>query len=441
MVTRISRLCASILMLIAFVTPGFAAPAETIILAPGAQRTVQLIAPITRIVIGEAGIVDASVQNDRNLQLVGLKPGRTAMTIFTAGTTDGAAYSITVTGATPRPVATNRPTTRDGSGLSLQGNTIVGTAPNLQAHASGVAKLAGEDTIDQSFVAGDQMVAVEIKFAAVQANTLKEIGFNFQSLGKGLQIATQAPNTVTSSSLSSTGLALSTTLPITSAFNLLVGSSSGSLGGALSVLSSAGLTQLLAEPTLLVRSGDSASFLAGGEVPIPVPQGGTSNTVTIEYHKYGVRLDIAPVVLSSGRIALKVAPEVSEIDNANGITLQGFSVPAFRTRNTSTTVELGDGQSFVLAGLMYSNSAITESKYPWLGDIPILGTFFKLTSNTHQKQELVIVATPRLVRPLPAGKLPPLPGSDTAGYNPSVGDMVLNRKPVDETIAAYGLIK
>ena len=424
--------------------------AETISLLPGAQRTVSLQAPVTRIVIGEAGVVDASVQNERTIQLVALKPGRTNVTVFTGGASEGASYIINVESASvPRTASAPRSTTA-GNGIVIENGVASGTAADVASHARAM-KAAGDGVVDRTRVGGGQMVAVEIRFAAISTNTLKEIGFNFQSLGRGLQIATQSPNTVQSATAGSyyqaasgatvAGTVLSNTLPLTGAFNLLLGSPQSSILTALSALNSAGLTQLLAEPTLLVRSGDTASFQAGGEVPIPVPQGGTSaGTVTIEYHKYGVRLDIAPVVLSRDRIVLKVSPEVSEIDNANGVSLQGFTVPAFRTRTTSTTVELGDGQSFVLAGLIYSSSAITESKFPWLGSIPVIGTFFKISQNARQRQELIIIATPRLVRPLEPGQLPPLPGQSTINYDPSTADVVLNRHPLDETIANFGLI-
>jgi pilus assembly protein CpaC len=447
MLHRLSSACTVLLLLMGLLAPGLAVAAETIALPPGAQRSITLPAPVTRIVIGEAGIVDASVQNDRVVQIVALKPGRTNMTVFTAAATEGASYTINVTGpvaARSTPVAPTRTTTSNG--IVIENGVATGTAPDVLSHAQAVAA-GGSGLVDRSLVGGGQMVAVEIRFAAVSTNTLKEIGFNFQSLGRGLQIATQAPSTVTSATGGSfysgtPGITLQNTLPLTSAFNLLIGSPQSSILTALSALNQAGLTQLLAEPTLLVRSGDNASFLAGGEVPIPVPQGGTSNgTVTIEYHKYGVKLEIAPVVLSSDRIVLKVSPEVSEIDTGHSVNLQGYQVPAFLTRNTTTTVELGDGQSFVLAGLIYSSSNITESKFPWLGSIPIIGTFFKMSQNARQRQELIIVATPRLVRPLQPGQLPPLPGADTAHYDPSTADVVLNRKPLDETIAKYGLIK
>jgi pilus assembly protein CpaC len=317
--------------------------------------------------------------------------------------------------------------------------------PDLDSHAraSSIARAyGGGNVVDLTRVTGNQMVAVDIQFAAVSATTLRALGFNFAALGgSDFQGAIIGPNSLQSFQ-ANPNLSLSASVPLASAFNLFLGDPRNGIIGILSALSQAGLTQLLAQPTLLVRSGDQAEFLAGGEVPIPVPQGGASlGTVTIEYHEYGVKLQIAPVVMSDKRIVLKVAPEVSELDFANALEFQGFSVPAFRRRSTSTTVELGNGQSFILAGLMYSNSQVNESKFPWLGDLPIIGALFKSTTNQQERQELIIVATPRLVSPLAPGKIPPLPGVDTRKYNPTIGDMILNVDQVQDHLAPYGLMR
>jgi pilus assembly protein CpaC len=332
---------------------------------------------------------------------------------------------------------------------TLGGRLIMsGSVPNLEAHeqAASLARAFGGDglIVDQTRVGGDQMVAVEIRFAAMAATTINELGFNFQSLGRGFQGVSTAPNTLSGLATTGANLAVGSGLPIASAFNLLLSGSNskGSVIGILSALNSAGLTQLLAQPTLVVRSGEHANFLAGGEVPIPVPQGGSSaGSITITYHPYGVRLDVTPTVLSDRRISMVVAPEVSEIDNANALSIDGFSVPAFRKRSTSTTVELGDGESFIIAGLIYTNNALTESRVPLLGSIPIIGAFFKLAQNSRERQELIVVATPHLVRPLDGAKLPPLPGEEIANYNPGVGSMALNTDSLNSAFVSYGLMK
>jgi pilus assembly protein CpaC len=169
------------------------------------------------------------------------------------------------------------------------------------------------------------------------------------------------------------------------------------------------LARVLAEPTLVALSGQSASFLAGGEIPVPVPQ--ALGTSSIEYKPYGIGLSLTPTVLSPQRIALKVAPEASQLDFANAVTISGVSVPAITTRRAETTVELGDGESFVIGGLIDRETASNVNKVPLLGDLPIIGTFFKQLNYQQNERELVIVVTPHLVSPLAKdAKLPSSPG-------------------------------
>ena len=188
-----------------------------------------------------------------------------------------------------------------------------------------------------------------------------------------------------------------------------------------------------------MRSGDDASFLAGGEIPIPVSQSGQTNgAIAIQYRKFGVQLHVQATAMSDNRIVIRVNPEVSELDYQNALTLQGFNIPAIRARSTDTTIELGDGQSFVLAGLMYSDSSNIEEKVPGLGDLPIVGDFFKRSQNSGEQQELIIVATPHLVSAMAPGAVPKLPGEGVA-YAPSSADMMLNAKQLDRFTTQYGL--
>jgi len=168
--------------------------------------------------------------------------------------------------------------------------------------------------------------------------------------------------------------------------------------GTLDLMQNDGLVSTLAEPNLTALSGETASFLAGGEFPIPVSQG--NNAVTIEYKQYGVGLAFTPVVLGDGRISLRVRPEVSELSDAGSVKLGGFVVPSLITRRAETTLELGSGQSFMLAGLLQNRNNNSIEKAPFLGDLPILGTLFRSTSYQRAETELVIVVTPYLVRPV-----------------------------------------
>jgi pilus assembly protein CpaC len=159
-----------------------------------------------------------------------------------------------------------------------------------------------------------------------------------------------------------------------------------------------GLVKVLAEPTLIALSGQEAKFLAGGEFPIPVPQG--DDTITIDFKEFGVSLKFIPNVLSSEKINMKIAPEVSELDFTNSVNLSGFIVPSITTRRVATNIELADGQSFAIAGLLKENVREIVSKFPVLGDIPVLGTLFRSSSFQKNETELVVIVTPHLVKPL-----------------------------------------
>ena len=178
--------------------------------------------------------------------------------------------------------------------------------------------------------------------------------------------------------------------------------------GSLDIAANDGLATILAEPNLTALSGETASFLAGGEFPIPVSQ--SLGSVTIEYKQYGVGLAFTPIVLADGRISMRVRPEVSQLDDANGVTLNGFRVPALTTRRAETTVELGSGQSMMIAGLLQNTASNSIDKAPFLGDLPILGALFRSTKFQHQETELVVIVTPYLVRPVSGQLATPIDG-------------------------------
>ena len=170
------------------------------------------------------------------------------------------------------------------------------------------------------------------------------------------------------------------------------------IGVYIGMLEGNNLAKVLAAPTLVALSGQSASFLSGGEVPVPVPAG--TGLVAIQYKPYGIALTVSPTVLSNDRIALKVAPEASELDYANSIVLNSATVPSITTRRADTTVELGDGESFVSGGVVSRHTSSGTDKVPLLGDIPVLGVLFKRQEFQQKESELAIVVTPRLVKPL-----------------------------------------
>ncbi|HEX3423547.1 MAG TPA: type II and III secretion system protein family protein [Sphingomicrobium sp.] len=261
-------------------------------------------------------------------------------------------------------------------------------------------------------VATPLQVMLKVRVAEMNRSAVKQFGVNLLShdstggtlfgIGQGtpgtINTVMGAPNPVT-------GLAPESIQDVT--FNNLAGGTTlGIFGkllglnvlGTLDLLENDGVITTLAEPNLTALSGETASFLAGGEFPIPVSQ--SLGAVTIEYKQYGVGLAFTPVVLADGRISLRVRPEVSQLSDAGSVKLNGFTVPALTTRRAETTVELGSGQSFMIAGLLQNSNTNSIQKAPFLGDIPVLGTLFRSTKFQRDETELVIIVTPYLVKPV-----------------------------------------
>jgi len=198
--------------------------------------------------------------------------------------------------------------------------------------------------------------------------------------------------------------------PHPDAFQIGFNPENGSIFGVLSLLEGHNLARVLAKPELIVQSGETATFLVGGEVAIPVAQ--NADTITVSYKEYGVRLRFSPIVTESGDIQMTVEPEVSDIDSANGTQNGSIIIPSFRSRKTSTTITLAPGQSFIIGGLLQDNIRSQISKVPILGDIPVLGALFRSNSYVHDKSELAIMVTPTFVSPVEAGKKVTLPGEN-----------------------------
>ncbi|TDP49289.1 pilus assembly protein CpaC [Zavarzinia compransoris] len=411
----------------------------SLVIQAGVQTPLSLQTPIERVAIGDPATVTGRVVGPTDILLLGLKPGRTNLIVWEVGGERAYVYPVIVplgTGDLERDLREDPELSAvrvDAAGGKI---ALKGTVPSNDAHAR-VLRLASryfpDGVSDQIKVLQQQMVSVEIKFAALSTTTLKRLGFDFRS-GPG----TSFEYAVSSPGAGLTG-ALSGVSPISDALNVLMRLPGSDLSVVLGILSGAKLAQILAEPTLLVRSGETAEFIAGGEIPIPVPQD-NSGTVTIEYKEFGIRLKVSATVLSPSRILLNLAPEVSDLDYGKAVTIQGTQVPGLIRRGASSTLELGNGQSFVLAGLMSSSSADSDDALPVLGDLPIIGAFFKRQQTTRERQELIIVATPRLVSPMDSRALPPLPGTDLQNYDPSYSDMLLGRNRLRDVLPQYGLM-
>jgi pilus assembly protein CpaC len=266
---------------------------------------------------------------------------------------------------------------------------------------------------------GAQEVLLQVKFAEVDRSALTQIGVNFISTGGANtngtlttgQFGGFGPQTLTPGSQTSpTGSTTTTTSAqtVNNVLNLFLFRPDINFGAVIEALQSKNLLQILAEPNLIAVNGKEASFLAGGQFPFPIVQPGAGFTaVTISFKEFGVRLQFTPVITPNGNIHLKVAPEVSTLDFANALTISGFTVPALSTRKAETEFELQDGQSFVIAGLMDNRVTDIYNKIPGLGDIPILGNFFRSKSLQKSNSELMVLCTVHRISPSTEPVAPP----------------------------------
>ncbi|WP_153100584.1 type II and III secretion system protein family protein [Paraburkholderia hayleyella] len=394
-------------------------PGATLEMAVGAQRTLAAGHTMRRIAVGDPSVADVLVlRGDKRggVLLVGKAAGTTSVMLWERADAPPLTYTVNVSPRAARSILGG-----DAPAMKVLGNTalISGSTPTMESHQRAVAAAnASLDkdgvVVDTSTIASRAVVQVDVRVVEFSRSVLKQIGFNFfRQSANGFSFGTfapAAPTTVTPGSLPALGT------PITSAFNLVFNYASEGIFSNLSLMESNNLARILAEPTLVALSGQSASFLAGGEIPVPVPE--ALGTTSIQYKPYGIGLTVTPTVLSPRRIALKVAPEASELDFVHAVTVNSISVPAITTRRADTTVELGDGESFVIGGLIDRETASNVSKVPFLGDLPIIGTFFKQLSYQQNDKELVIIVTPHLVSPLAKGAvLPSTPGEQSEQRN------------------------
>ncbi|WP_255325594.1 MULTISPECIES: type II and III secretion system protein family protein [Sphingobium] len=410
--------------------------------------------PFSKALIGNPEIADILPMTNRSVYVLGKKMGTTSLTLYDSRNMMIAVVDVAVG---PDVVTLKRqlseliPGEPVGARISNDAVVLTGTVSNASAvdRAVQIARTyAGEKVVNMLTVGASQQVMLEVRFSEVNRAAAKQIGFNHSFLGNKTygSIGNLAPDSVVATSNTFTtpvgnGVGIVPRPVITvdglsDAFG--VGAWSYTLGSlnifsALDALERKGLVKTLAEPTLVALSGETASFLAGGEFPIPVIQGsggsgggagagGGGSGITVEFKPFGVSLGFTPTVLSDGIISLSVEPEVSSIDPSASVTINGLVVPGLLTRRAKTVVELRDGQSFAIAGLLRNDFQDTVRQLPILGSLPIIGTLFRSTGFQKSETELVIVVTPRLVKPIRAAdvRLP----TDRVG-NPNELDLFL----------------
>ncbi|MDT7604404.1 MAG: pilus assembly protein CpaC [Acidobacteriota bacterium] len=290
------------------------------------------------------------------------------------------------------------------------------TNPLTATQAEQVVKAAGFQTVNMltSPTANKAQVQLQVRVAEVSRTKARELapsyGFS-RDTSIGYLNSGNSPTSVKDVAVNSVASSLLTN--IAPPLNLLLGNGTSGLTGFLHALKSVGAIRSLAEPNLIAMDGEDASFLAGGEFPVPIVQSGTDKaSVTIVWKEYGVRLNFKPTIIDEDHIRLELEPEVSTIDFANGVKFEGFLIPALKTRRAKTGVELRDGQSFALAGLLDNNETQTMSKVPGIGDLPIIGNLFKSKSFSKDETELMFFVTAQLVKPVNRDDLPQMKGLD-----------------------------
>jgi pilus assembly protein CpaC len=428
------------------------APPREMSLVVGRGELLQFGADIVRVAVSEPRVADAVVVSPREVMLNGKGVGKATLVVWEAGQIP-MRYQVNVVpdletfDAVRKAIAASVPESQIG--VSGNEETIVLTGkvahPDEARRAEALASTHAKKVVNLLEVpvpAEPRQILLQVKFASVDRVGLSELGFNYfsrndKTIGALTTQQYQAPR-FSQLQFQDQEFANST-LNFADLLNLFVFRPDLNIGATVRALQSRNLLQILAEPNLITIEGKEASFLAGGSFPYPTIQatttgGSVAPVVTVRFQPFGVQLGFTPTVTPQGAIHLKVTPEVSSLDYSNAVTLQGFLIPAIATRRAETEVILKDGESFAIAGLIDNRVTQTLSRLPGLGDIPIVGHLFRSRSTRKATDELLVVITPRFVRPAPAGETIALPERPEA-FLPTVSEERANRKPKKEKTA------
>lgn len=384
-----------------------ARPSETLTLSQGTGTLVRLSAPMSDLFIANDAVADVQVRSQNQLYIFGKARGET--TIYATNKAGRVVYAANVR------VGTNLGSVEEMLRMAMPEAQIQATPMNnlllLTGTVSSPEDVAEAARLTQAYIGeGTQVVSrlrsavplqvmLKVKIAEINRSALKNVGFNLLGIGDNFSISNGSgiylPPVGSGSNVDAGRIIRSATGSTIGGIGSLLGLD---ITASLDLAAKDGLVSILAEPTLTALSGETASFLAGGEFPIPVSQ--EQGAITVEFKQYGVGLAFTPIVLADGRISMRVRPEVSELSTEGSVKIGEFTIPALTTRRAETTVELGSGQSFMLAGLLRNISSNDINKAPFLGDLPILGALFRSTQFRRQETELVIIVTPYLVRPI-----------------------------------------
>jgi pilus assembly protein CpaC len=371
-------------------------------------RLIALDQAAASVFVADPDIADVQVKSPKLLYIFAKKPGET--TLYTVDATDrvvegwrvSVAHNLTLLREAIHNYVPNArvEVSSIGDAVVLQG--VVRSPEMAENVRTLAARLAGKDNvINRMSVRGPNQINLRVRIAEVQRSVIKQLGVNWDALlsAGSFSFGLATGNPALAAGLGGFGTRNFPTLGTGNVDSIVGGlrTSRWNINSVIDALENEGLVTVLAEPNLTAVSGETASFLAGGEFPIPIAQ--QNNTVTVEFKKFGVSLAFTPTILNDGQITLRVRPEVSQLSTNGEVRFNGFSIPAITTRRAETTVELGSGQSFAIAGLLQNDINHTVRRLPGLGDLPILGALFRSDAFQRNESELVILVTPYVVRP------------------------------------------
>ncbi|WJI78084.1 MULTISPECIES: type II and III secretion system protein family protein [unclassified Mesorhizobium] len=378
--------------------------------AKGKPKTVMTNAAFYQIVIGDPEIANVNPLTDKSFYVLGNNLGTTGIALFDENKQLVGTVDIEVTLDTDQLASTIRASVPDAKIKvgSANGRVVLSGEADDAVAAEKASKIASrfsgnEEVINSVNISSSQQVQLNVRFVEINRQAGQDLGAKYSAnfaYGIGGRDVTIEPGSVPGAGNGEIiGRLLSNGL---------------SIDVAIKALEERGLARRLAEPNLIARSGQTASFLAGGEFPIPVSE--DNGKISVSYKKYGVSLDFTPTVLKDGLVSLDIAPEVSSIDASASYSIGNISVPGFIVRRARTSVDLKNGQSFMIAGLLQSQNDITTSRLPGLGKLPVLGSLFSSKSYQRRETDLVIIVTPYLVKPVDPSKklLEPTDGTQPA---------------------------
>jgi pilus assembly protein CpaC len=389
----------------------------------GKSALVDFTKPVVRVAIGMGDIAEATAVSPSEVMINGKAPGNTSLIVWEQGG-ERQFFNVTVH-ASHAAMDDSMTALRRELKVAIPGqninivseNSLIflrGTVNDLASsdRAVQIASSAGK-VVNLLYVAVPQapaQILLKVRFASVDRNLSNQLGLNLFSTGATNTIGTVTTGQFSPPSVSQPSAGSPAVATISNALNLFFFRPDLNLGATIAAMEAQGLVQTLAEPNVLTEDGKQASFLAGGEYPYPTVQASTGSgagAITIAFKEYGVRLNFIPTVTPRGTIRLQVAPEVSALDFADAVTISGFTVPAITVRKVKTEVELKEGQSFAIGGLLDNRETQTFQKIPFIGSVPILGKLFQSIQKNRTNTELIVIVTPEIVTPIPVDQ--PIP--------------------------------